>query len=382
MLKICYVIGQLNRGGAERQLYELVRGIDGNEFHPVVISLSSGGCWVEELRDLGIEVVELRRRRNREVSRLYSLVRLFRTIRPDIVHTYLYSANSYGRIAAVITGVPVIIASERSLPEAGKDKDRGRILLDRILARFSHGIICNSRRAAETLVEKYAFDAGKVFTVHNGINPDDFFREAGRHGRPETARKSVSTAFRTVGTVGRLHPSKNYRLFLDAARIVLERAGSRVNFIVIGDGESRAELQRYAQRSGIADRVVFTGERSDVPAMLEEMDVFVMTSLYEGLSNAMMEAMLAGLPVVATDVGGNRELITDGENGFLCPPGDASSLAERILYLLDNGQEAARMGLSGRQRILTEFSAEKMVRATEGIYRKLAAEHRRGLRAF
>jgi len=367
MVKICYVIGQLDRGGAERQLYELAKGINRGVFHPVVVSLSSGGCWVEEFRKLGIQVIELQRRKNRELSRLSRLIRLFRTIRPDIVHTYLYSANSYGRIAAIVTGVPVIIASERSLPEVGKDKSRRQVFIDRILALFSHGIICNSRKAAETLVERYSFDPGKVFTVHNGISTDDFFKETGIAGKARTGQK-------VVGTVGRLHPSKNHRLFLDAARLVLERTGSgHLKFIIIGDGESRGELERHAQRSGIADNVVFAGERMDVPAMLKGMDVFVMSSLYEGLSNAIMEAMLAGLPVVATDAGGNRELVVDGETGFLCPLDDASSLAERILYLLGNGREAVLMGARGRERVIREFSVEKMVRATEKIYRELSA---------
>ncbi|HEB76091.1 MAG TPA: glycosyltransferase [Nitrospirae bacterium] len=365
MLRICYVIGQLGRGGAERQLYELVRGINREVFSPVVVSLSSGGVWGEAFRRLGIDVIELPRRKNMELSRLFGLIRLLRAVKPDIVHTYLYSANSYGRIAAVLTGVPVIIASERSLPETGKDKKRCQVFTDRILAAFSHGIVCNSRKAAETLVERYSFDPKKVFTVHNGIDADEFSRQAGGSG--------MRGGLRVVGTVGRLHPSKNYRMFLDAAGIVLERADSvRVRFVIVGDGESRAELESYARDTGVADKVHFAGERSDVPALLKGMDVFVMTSRYEGLSNAIMEAMLAGLPVVATDVGGNGELVVDGETGFLCPPDDAGTVAERILYLLGNEEEAAQMGARGRERVMRDFSVERMVRATEEIYRRLS----------
>ncbi|MEC4684595.1 MAG: glycosyltransferase [Nitrospirota bacterium] len=363
MVKICYVIGQLSRGGAEKQLYELVKGINRERFSPVVISLSSGGFWTGEFRKLNIQVIELQRRKNREFTRLFRLIRLFRTIKPDIVHTYLFSANSYGRIAAIIAGVPVIIASERSLPETGKDKNGYQVFLDKILVFFSHGIICNSLKASETLVEKYSFDVKKVFTVHNGINTVDFLRETGLDTQGKIARK-------VVGTVGRLHSSKNYRLFLDMARILLENYGSRnLKFMIIGDGELRDELERYSQQSGIADNVVFTGERIDVPAMLQAMDVFVMTSHYEGFSNAIMEAMLAGLPVVATDAGGNSELVIDGENGFLCPLNDASSLAERVAALLGNERVAMEMGEKGRKRVVREFSVEKMVRETEEIYR-------------
>jgi len=150
------------------------------------------------------------------------------------------------------------------------------------------------------------------------------------------------------------------------ARIVLENSepGS-LKFVVIGDGDLRNELERYAQQSGIAENVVFTGESDDVFPLLQTMDVFVMTSLYEGLSNAIMEAMLAGLPVVATDVGGNRELVINGETGFLCPSNDASSLAEKVTGLLGNERDAGQMGDKGKKRIIMEFKVEKMV---EEIY--------------
>ncbi len=362
MIKICYVIGQLSRGGAEKQLYELVKGIDRERFSPVVIGLSSGGFWTGEFRKLNIQVIELQRRKNREFTRLFRLIKLFRIIKPDIVHTYLFSANSYGRIAAIIAGVPVIIASERSLPETGKDKTGYQVFLDKILAFFSHGIICNSIKASETLIDKYSFDAKKVFTVHNAINTVDFLKGTELDSQRKIARK-------VVGTVGRLHSSKNYRLFLDMARIVLENSepGS-LKFVVIGDGDLRNELERYAQQSGIAENVVFTGESDDVFPLLQTMDVFVMTSLYEGLSNAIMEAMLAGLPVVATDVGGNRELVINGETGFLCPSNDASSLAEKVTGLLGNERDAGQMGDKGKKRIIMEFKVEKMVRETEEIY--------------
>ena len=362
MIKICYVIGQLSRGGAEKQLYELVKGINRERFSPVVISLSSGGCWASEFRKLNIQVIELQRRKNREFTRLFRLIKLFRTIKPDIVHTYLFSANSYGRIAAIIAGAPVVIASERSLPETGKDKNGYQVFLDRILAFFSHGIICNSLKASGTLVKKYSFDADKVFTVHNGINAVDFLKETRLDSKMKIAQK-------VVGTVGRLHPSKNYRLFLDMARIVLENfAHNDLKFVIVGEGELRDELEEYSQQSGIADSVVFTGESDDVFPLLQAMDVFVMTSQYEGFSNAIMEAMLAGLPVVATDVGGNSELVIDGENGFLCPLNDAASLAERVVSLLGNERDAMEMGEKGRDRVRAEFKIERMVRETEEVY--------------
>ncbi len=365
MIKVCYIIGQLGKGGAERQLYELVKGINREMFEPVVISLSQGGHWGREIQKLNIQVIELQRRKNREFTRLFKLIKILKVIKPDIVHTYMFSANSYGRVAAFIVRVPFIIASERTPGEIGKDKNKYRIYIDKLLASFTHGIICNSHKASDSLVKRYSFNAKKVFTVHNGFNVANFLKNNSFNSQKKLAKK-------VVGTVGRLYPQKNHRLFLDMAKIVLERSEDEsIKFVIVGKGELRDELERYSQSLGIENNVMFMGERNDIPDLLQNMDIFVMTSLYEGMSNAIMEAMAAGLPVVATDAGGNSELVIDGETGFLCPSNDAKVLAGRVARLINDGKEAKRMGENGRKRILNEFGIEKMIKETENIYKEL-----------
>lgn len=367
MIKICYIIGQLSRAGAERQLFELVKAINRHRFEPIVISLSRGGSWAENMRGLHIQVIELERKKNREVARLFTLVRLLKEIRPEIVHTYLFSGNSYGRVASILNRVPVIVSSERNLPELGKDKDIFRILVDKLLAPFTDGIICNSYRASHSLREKYFFDHRKLYTIHNGISGDTFLP------RDPNGSKNTKTV---IGTVGRLQPQKNHRLFLDVAKIVLDMSGDgNIEFVIAGTGPLMRELRNYSAKLGIEDKVLFLGERSDVPEVLQGLDVFVMTSSYEGLSNTIMEAMSAGLPVVATAVGGNDELVIDRATGFLCPPSDAHKLAERVIHLINNEEEAREMGRNGRRRITTEFGIEKMVQKTENIYMTLL-EHK------
>lgn len=176
-IRIIYVIGQLSKGGAEKQLYETVKSIDKDRFDPIVVSLSQSGYWADKIRKLGIELIEIPRKKNIEFSRVFRLIKIFREKRPDIVHTYMFSGNSYGRIAAILTRVPVIIASERSLPEIGKNKRRYHIFIDRLFSSFSHGIICNSYIAAEILVIKYSFNSQKVFTVSNGIDASFYLKE-------------------------------------------------------------------------------------------------------------------------------------------------------------------------------------------------------------
>jgi glycosyltransferase involved in cell wall biosynthesis len=359
MIKICYLIGQLGKGGAEKQLYELVKGINRKVFDPVVISLNQGGYWGGEIRKLNIRLIELQRKRSFEFARLFKLIKILKAEKPDIVHTYMFAANSYGRIAAIIDRVPVIIASERNLVEIGKDKNKFDIYIDKLLAPFSQGIICNSDKASKSLVEKYSFNGSKVFTVHNGIDASP-------------VRNGISNRIKIIGTVGSLYPQKNHSLFLDMAKIVLERSENKdIKFLIVGKGPLRNELERCSKALNIESNVAFAGEREDVPELLQTMDIFVMTSLYEGLPNAIIEAMAAGLPVIATDVGGNSELVINRETGFLCRSNDAKALAEKVVSLINNEQEAKRMGKNGKKRALSEFGVERMIRKTENIYMEL-----------
>jgi len=365
MIKISYIIEQLAKGGAERQLFELVKGIDRNRFIPMVICLSQGGYWAAEIRKLNIQVIELPTGKKREFAILFKLVKLLKATQPDLVHTYLWSANTYGRIAAILSKVPTIIASERNLTEIGKDKNIYMICIDRLLALFSNGIICNSNKASESLINNYSFDPEKVFTVHNGIDIDNFLKRTMISSRKKLAQK-------VVGTIGRLFPQKNYRLFLDVAKIVLDRfEDESIKFLIIGEGPLRNELVMYSKDLGIGDFLIFTGEREDIPQLLKNMDIFVMTSIYEGLPNAIIEAMASGLPVITTDVGGNGELVIDGETGFLCQTNDKVLIASRVIDLINDEMKARRMGEHGKKRILNEFGVEKMVKDTEQIYLKL-----------
>lgn len=363
MIKVCYIIGQLSRGGAEKQLFELVRNIDRTLFKPTVISLSRGGHWSGQIRKHQVRVIELAGTDRGKLDRLVDVVRILKKLRPHIVHTYLLAANTYGRLAAIAARTPVIIASERNLPEIGKDKRPLDICVDKCLAAFSDAVICNSSRAADQLTGRYFFNRRKVFTVHNGINMTEF---------PKRALPSVKRLRPAIiGTIGRLYPQKNHKLFLDMARLVLQRCPGDIRFLVVGDGPLRSDLCEYARALGIDRHVEFAGERSDVPSILQELSVFVSTSLYEGLSNSIMEAMLSGLPVVATDVGGTSELVVNGETGFLCPSNDAGALANAVLTLLEDEGRMIQMGDNGGKRMSGEFSVEKMALETQRIYHGL-----------
>lgn len=371
-IRVCYIIRQLGKGGAEKQLFYLVRGLDKSRFHPVVVSLTPGGYWKGRFKDLNVEIFEIEGGRFRYFKRLINILKFLRTLMPDIVHTFMLTANSYGRFGALLAGVPVIVGSERSIAEIGNDKKKWEIWLDKVLCSFTDTIICNTETARLNLIKQHSFASEKLTTILNGFD----WAEFQSHGDPAMNERGVPSE-KAVGTVGTLSGVKNHRLFLDVARIVSDQySGDSLFFIIVGDGPLRGELQAYAQHIGLGSKVLFTGERDDIPRLLRRMDVFVHTSRYEGLCNAIMEAMAGGLPVVATDAGGNRELVLENETGFLCPVRDPSALAEKILLLLRDGSLARKMGAKGAARIYEGYSVEKMVQQTAAVYERLLKRKR------
>ena len=365
MIKVCYIITSLGKGGAERQLYELIKGINRNKFSPLVISLTEGGYWKEKIQALGVQTIGLRRKKNKEFSRLFRLIKLLRTIKADIVHTYMFSANTYGRIAAVFSGIPIIIASERNISEIGKDKKRYEIIIDQFLSIFTHQIICNSFNCYNSIVNNYSINKGKVITIHNGIDVSRISK------KDLTAFKNIS-AKKVIGTVGRLEHQKNHRHFLRMAKILIEKSENiYLEFLIAGKGQLLSRLKVYAQELEIEKNINFLGEVNDVSELYQNLDIFVLTSHFEGLPNVIMEAMASSLPVVAVNVGGTRELIRENITGFLCPPDNAEKLADKVNYLIKNHKEAKKMGINGRNYIENNFGINKMIQMTEDTYNHL-----------
>ena len=365
MIKVCYIIGQLTKGGAEKQLYELIKGLDKQKYTPIVISLTKGGYWIEPLLEEKIDVIQLQREKSFEFARFIQLIRILKELAPEIVHTYLFSANSYGRLAALWTRIPIIIAGERNFPALGKDKSIYKIIIDKILSRFTKKIICNSNAARMVLIKRYGIKSDKIMTIHNGININGF---------DHVHNIKMNSGEINVVTVGNLIYQKNYHLFLRVAQRIIDNLPiDNIKFHLIGDGPLRDDLVLYAESLQLEKKVCFWGERDDVPELLPKMTLFLMTSRFEGLSNAIMEAMLSGLPVIATDVGGTNEMVIDGSTGYLCPSDDEDQIIEKILHLIDHPDHAFLLGERGRQFIIKNFGINKMIAQTQSLYATLSA---------
>jgi glycosyltransferase involved in cell wall biosynthesis len=360
--RIAYVIGELGKGGAEYQLYELVRGLDRTRFAPRVFSLSAGGYWAGPIREAGVEVVELPSRRSMELGRLRALRRHLAAFRPHVLHTVLWSGNAYGRLAAIALGIPVVVAAERNVIR----RPGWQRAIERVLDAVTDRYLVNSEAIVQELTASGGLPRAKMQVIHNGIDP----------GRlppfdPDRARArralGLDPARRLVAQIGRLEPQKDYPTYLDAAARIAADVPD-VDFLVVGEGRLRDALETEAAARGLGDRVRFTGVRHDVPALLGAVDVCVLTSLYEGLPNVVIEAMATGAVAVATDVGGARELVVPDETGFIVPVRRPDLVADATIALLRDADRARRMAVAAHARIVERFTVDAMVRRTSAVY--------------
>jgi len=360
--RVAYVIGELGKGGAEYQLSELLRGLDRTRFRAEVFVLAAGGYWAAPIRELGIPVHELAGRGSADLGRLRRLRTALQAFAPHVLHTILWSGNSYGRLAAIGLRLPVVITAERNVIA----RPAWQVAVERLLDRWTDVYVVNSRAIAEGLIGRERLPGAKMRVVHNGIDlaqlpPFALDRSAARR------RLGFDAGRRLVAQVGRLEPQKDYPTFLAAAARVAA-ALPDVDVVVVGEGALRQELEALASRLGLAGRVRFLGLRHDVPALLGAVDVLALTSLYEGLPNVVIEAMATGAVAVATDVGGCRELITPGESGLLVAPGDVEAVTGAILQVLGSEELARRLATAARRRIEGEFAIEAMVEKTMAVY--------------
>ena len=373
-IRLIKVVPTLLCGGTETQFMTLARSLDPDRFSLRFACLRKWGPFVDELTQRSIPLQEYDIATFRSWHALTQQARFARDVRRhgiDIVHTYSF----YGNVFAVPPGhfaAPVVVASIR---DRGLYLTRMQKRVQKHVCRLADCVLVNAQAVKDWLVHD-GFDARRITVIPNGIDTSRFNAPADRGAQ----RRSFgwSAAVRLVAVVSRLHRMKGIEDFLDGAAII---AATRqdVRFLVIGEPSPvdnipyRDELIERARRLGIGDRVIFTGLRADVPQLLGAVDVSVMPSLNEALSNVLLESMAAGAAVVATDVGGTTEALQHERNGLLIPPSSPTAMAAAIERLLANPTWARELGAHARQSIADTFSLERMVAATAGVYEDLLA---------
>lgn len=361
--RVLHIIPTLDRGGAEKQLALLAAGLPRDEFDVHICALTRGGPLSAELEQHGVPITVIGKRWKADPLAFWKLYRHIARLRPDLVHTWLFAANAYGRAAARIGGVRHIVASERC---ADPWKSAYQLTIDRFLARRTDRIVVNSTGVRDFYLE-HGLPQDRMVLIPNGVEhaaPSGVCREE------LLAELDLPSDARLVGAIGRLWPQKRIKDLIWVAEL-MDIMRKDVHVLIIGDGPQRRNLERYARLLHAESYVHFLGQRNDVPRILPHLDVLWLASAYEGMPNSIMEAMAAGVPVVATDIPGNCDLVVPGETGFLVPVGSRAEFTRRTEQILNDTALAKGLGEAARRRVLEKYSVEQMVDRHVAMYREL-----------
>lgn len=357
-LHICHVVLSLEPGGLENGVVNVVNGLDPSAFCSSICCLQRQGEFASRIRpEVQIRSIEMQPGIN--VRAILRLVALFREWRVDIVHTRNEKAFLYGVIAAKLAGTSVVIHSEhgRTFPGRPLPDMMQRLLLPAVDVAFAVSEKLRSDLGAALRLRQNRFEV-----VYNGVDVAQFSRDNTRYADHDQARPL------SIGSVGRLAAVKNYALLLKAFSLLPRDRVTRL--ILVGDGPDREMLSNLAVKLEIADFVDFKGHRNDINTLLQTMDVFVLPSLSEGMSNTLLEAMAAGIPVVASDVGGNSEIVEDGRSGLLFRSGDIQHAVDQILRLAESADLRRKLAQEGAMRVGRNFSIRAMINRYEQLYRR------------
>jgi len=358
MPSVLLVTQDLQRAGAQRQCVELAVGLSRRPGWSVAVAaMEDDGPLREELGDAGVPLFACPRRWRWDLSPIRVLARLTRREAIDIVHSFLFLPNFYTRFARFIHRPAVVVSSHRSTGVRGWP----RYVLEVLLAPLCDVVIANSDSGRQALLAR-GVSSRRVAVVLNGLNLERFQRPADATG------DASMNGIRTVGMVARMEADKDHECLAVAMRDVLARYPD-ARLVFAGDGSLRPRVEARVRDLGIESAVEFLGDVKKPERVYAAIDINVQASaVKEGTSNSIIEAMASGRPVIATDLGGNREVVRNGETGLLVPPKDPGALAAAIMSLMEKPAEARRMGAAGSARAASMYSREAMVSATVAVY--------------
>jgi glycosyltransferase involved in cell wall biosynthesis len=376
-VNVALIIDDLCMGGAERQVVELALALDKNRFQVLVITLFSGQPLEEELAcQPGIELISLNRRGKFDFGILKKLAGILKSHEIHVLQAYLTPATFFALTASRLARTPVVIVTERSglRAEPKLGEKIYRFSEDR-MTHFADAAIANSR-SGELFLQSRGIPRRLTSVIYNGTNQN---RVSVTKAQVTNARHELGIGGDdlVVGVAASLTPAKDHANFLHAAALVATEVPT-ARFLIVGEGPLRPGLEEMAAELGISDRVVFAGQHAEIAPYIGCFDLAVLPSKdYEGCSNFLLEAMGLGKACIATNVGGNPELITDNENGLLVPPRDSAALAKAIIGLLSDPTRAMRLAETAQARFRTEFSLGRMVAEYTSVWESLLK--RRGL---
>jgi glycosyltransferase involved in cell wall biosynthesis len=372
--RVLHVLSTLLAGGTEYAALRLIRHLDPARYEFHVAWLRDEPALAGEFAAAGARVVGMDLRAKIDPRCLARLIRYVRRQRIDLVHTHMDLADYYGAGAARLGGARALVSSKQNADEFRTRRTWKRwpfLLLERLAYEAADAVIVVSHGLVDFLRRAEHLPTGKMVVIGNGIDPGLALNPP---PRAEARRALGLAAFDPLlGTLGRLAPQKGATDLLRALPAVTRRH-PRAGLVFAGDGPQRAALEAEARTLGLGDRVAFLGFRRDVPTVLAALDLFLFPSLWEGLPQALLEAMASGLPVVAARTLGIDEIVRDGANGLLVEPRDPEGLAQAALRLLADRDLAARLAAAGRREALERHTLPAVAARVDGLYRRLLGE--------
>jgi len=366
-LRVLFVVLSLGVGGAEKLVYDIILHLSPWDVTPIVCCLDMIGSLGESLIECKIPVYLLGRRRGGIDWGLASRMnRIISDERIDVIHAHQYTPFFYGAISSLFVRHAKLIFTEhgRLYPDRRSWK---RYLFNPLLAWRTDHIVSISESTKKAMVTYDNFPARRIEVIPNGVRFAAAQNNVNRARKRKTLGLDVSGPI--LGTAARLDKIKNLTMLLRVFQRILSRM-PETSLLIAGKGPAKNELENLSEELGIKERVLFLGLRSDLPEIYPLLDVFALTSFTEGISITLLEAMAAGIPPVVTDVGGNSEVVEDGESGFLVPLGKDEIMVERIMTLLQSPERRKEMGASAAKRALNQFSFQRMVSSYMNLYQE------------
>lgn len=365
-INIMHILHSFEAGGLEEVVINLINNLNLNLFNVCVCSLTKGGAFKNRI-STKIKIFELNKKEGNDYLIPFRLMKLFKQEKIQIVHTHNWGTLCEGAVGAKLAHIPIIIHQEHgTLISVIKNKKRRRLTIKFLFNYIENQVIAVSNALKQAIIEFLNIDKSKIITIHNGIQIDKFDIIIDKTSKRKELGLTDDDI--VVGTIGRLVPVKNQKVLIQAIKYLLNRL-PKIKLILIGKGPLEEELKTFTQNLNLTNKVLFLGQRNDIPELLKIMDVFTLPSLHEGISITLLEAMASGLPVVATDVGGNPEVVINGKTGILIPPNDHIKLAEAINDIIQDKNKATLYACTAKMQIKNKFSLEKMVNKYENLYK-------------
>lgn len=369
---ILFVNHSMATGGIETLIVDFARHLRDAGFTPRVAVFQGQGSLERDLNRMDIAVHRLEKREGVDLRMVWRLRRLLGECRAAVVHSHNFSTWLYTTLAVHTLGRRVVhVHTEHS----NVDFAPRRYWIERLLGRYTDRTVAVSAAVRDVMIRDIGIAPERVALIYNGIDMTRFRPNGGLRGQTRAAL-GIAPDEIAIGIVARLVPVKDHQTLVASFRLLRERVSRRVRLVLVGDGPERAALAREIAAHDMSAAVMLLGERHDIPALLNALDIYALTSVNEGMNLTLLEAMSTGLPVVATAVGGNPEIVADGETGMLAPARDAAALATAFARLVEDEGRRRRFGEHGRRRVESRFSQSAMLDAYLALYRGGAGSER------